>query len=101
MNKLEVCMLVMEELQIVYPVASMYRRLFAKAIDQVFPGYSAPTTKSNTADVSIVPEDFLRQESFHEDVQLNDGEGFDSDRGNLINPFMEEVLFSGFWANTE
>ncbi|KAJ5538479.1 fungal-specific transcription factor domain-containing protein [Penicillium frequentans] len=101
LNKLEVCMLVMEELQEVYAVASMYRRLFTKAIDQIFPGYLAPTTKPNTADINIVQEDVVRKQGSNDGVLFSDAEALDSDSGNLINPLMEEVLFRGFWANTE
>lgn len=39
LNKLEVCMLVMEELQKTYTVASVYRGIFTKAIQQIFPDY--------------------------------------------------------------
>lgn len=44
LNKLEMCMLILEELQKTYTVASIYRAIFTKAIQQVFPNYSAPST---------------------------------------------------------
>lgn len=101
LNKLEVSMLVMEELQEVYAVASMYRRLFTKAIDQIFPGYLAPTMKLNTADITIVQKDVVQKQGSNDGVLFSDGEALESDSGNLLNPLMEEVLFRGFWANTE
>ncbi|KAL2842531.1 hypothetical protein BJY01DRAFT_249017 [Aspergillus pseudoustus] len=43
LNKLTMCMLVMEELQKTYTVASIYRGIFAKAIQQLFPEYTEGT----------------------------------------------------------
>ncbi|GKZ19776.1 hypothetical protein AbraIFM66951_010807 [Aspergillus brasiliensis] len=42
-NKLNMCMLVMEELQKTYTVASIYRAIFAKAIQLLFPEYTEST----------------------------------------------------------
>ncbi|KAJ5241152.1 C6 transcription factor [Penicillium citrinum] len=42
LNKLEMCMLVMEELQKTYTVASIYRAVFTKALQLIFPGYLIP-----------------------------------------------------------
>ncbi|EHK20927.1 uncharacterized protein TRIVIDRAFT_192431 [Trichoderma virens Gv29-8] len=47
--KLDVCMLVMEEFQRTYTTASLYRGVFTKAIQQLFPNYSPRTNASNSA----------------------------------------------------
>ncbi|UKZ45915.1 hypothetical protein TrVGV298_000109 [Trichoderma virens] len=41
LNKLELCMMVMEELEEVYTSASVYRGVFLEAIRQLYPNYSA------------------------------------------------------------
>ena len=50
LSKLNVCMMVMEEFQKVYTVASIYRVIFAKGIQQVCPEEAAET---NNAAVSV------------------------------------------------
>ncbi|KAJ5220564.1 fungal-specific transcription factor domain-containing protein [Penicillium chermesinum] len=52
LNKLEMCMLVLEEFQKTYTVASLYRGIFTKAIQQIFPDYSPPIISS---DYSAIP----------------------------------------------
>lgn len=42
-NKLDMCMGVLEELQKTYTVASLFRGIFMKALQQIFPTY-APTS---------------------------------------------------------
>ncbi|KAI9037575.1 Zn(II)2Cys6 transcription factor [Aspergillus affinis] len=49
LNKLTMCMLVMEELQKTYTVASIYRGIFAKAIQQLFPEYTEGTLLGHSA----------------------------------------------------
>lgn len=39
LHKLEMCMLIMEELQKIYTVASLYRGIFLKALQQICPTY--------------------------------------------------------------
>lgn len=53
LNKLEMCMLVLEELQKTYTVASIYRGIFTKAIQQIFPGYSAPTLSISHSAITV------------------------------------------------
>lgn len=50
LHKLEMCMLIMEELQKTYSVASLYRGIFLKAMEQICPSYQ---TKSMTSDQAI------------------------------------------------
>lgn len=53
LNKLEVCMLVMEELQKTYTVASVYRGIFRKAIQQIFPDYPDRALHASCSPASI------------------------------------------------
>ncbi|KAL9470861.1 hypothetical protein ACSS6W_008802 [Trichoderma asperelloides] len=46
LNKLELCMMVMEELEEMYTSASLYRGVFSEAICQLYPNYSASSTMS-------------------------------------------------------
>ncbi|KAL4740641.1 fungal-specific transcription factor domain-containing protein [Aspergillus similis] len=52
LNKLNACMMVMEEFQQVYTVASIYRGIFAKAIQLICPEGAGPGGSENT----VVPE---------------------------------------------
>ncbi|KAL4998757.1 fungal-specific transcription factor domain-containing protein [Aspergillus recurvatus] len=51
LNKLNACMMIMEALQQVYTVASIYRGIFAKAIQLICPEGSGPDTNEN----AVVP----------------------------------------------
>lgn len=105
LNKLEMCMLVMEEFQKTYTVASLYRGIFAKAIEQILPGYSALATLSNsTADPAVVPETVIRPGSSHlapedpEQIAQFDGTKFGGvDGDDLMNALMDEASIFGFW----
>ncbi|EHK42217.1 hypothetical protein TRIATDRAFT_229782 [Trichoderma atroviride IMI 206040] len=48
LNKLELCMMVMEELEEMYTSASVYRGVFLEAIRQLHPNYSASSTMSDS-----------------------------------------------------
>lgn len=45
-NKLDMCMGVLEELQKTYTVASLFRGIFIKALQQIFPTYTASSPLS-------------------------------------------------------
>lgn len=50
LNKLELCMMVMEDLEETYTSASVYRGVFLEAIRQLYPNYSgSPTGVASTA----------------------------------------------------
>ncbi|KAL6897484.1 fungal-specific transcription factor domain-containing protein [Trichoderma evansii] len=49
LNKLELCMMVMEELEEMYTSASVYRGVFLEAIRQLHPNYSASSTMSESS----------------------------------------------------
>lgn len=57
LNKLEMCMLVLEAFQKTYTVASIYRAIFTKAIQQIFPSYSTPTISTSAAATPIPESD--------------------------------------------
>lgn len=105
LNKLEMCMLVMEELQKTYTVASLYRGIFVKAIEQIFPGYSAPTTNPKpTADDIAPPHGSIRRESFDlgpesldQIAQLGGTEFGDVDGNDLMSALMDEASIFSFW----
>jgi hypothetical protein len=105
LNKLEMCMLVMEEFQKTYTVASLYRGIFIKAIEQIFPGYSAPKTSSNsTNDHVLTPETDNRPESFHvvpetpDQIPQFDGTEFGDVNGDdLMDALMDEASIFSFW----
>ena len=100
-------MLVMEEFQKTYTVASIYRGIFVKAIEQIFPGYSAPTTIStSTADPAVIPETDIRPESFHmapenpNQIAQFEGTDFGSvDGDDMMNALMDEASIFSFWDN--
>ncbi|KAJ6120369.1 fungal-specific transcription factor domain-containing protein [Penicillium sp. IBT 18751x] len=105
LNKLEMCMLVMEELQKTYTVASIYRGIFVKAIEQIFPGYSAPTTYPNAIAAPTAPLDPpIRQESFptapddsDQIARFEDTQTGDVDGNDLMSALMDEASIFNFW----
>lgn len=50
-------MLVLEAFQKTYTVASIYRAIFTKAIQQIFPSYSTPTISTSAAATPIPESD--------------------------------------------
>ncbi|KAL7912429.1 fungal-specific transcription factor domain-containing protein [Trichoderma velutinum] len=55
LHKLEMCMLIMEELQKIYTVASIYRGIFLKALQQICPSYQSKITAADQT-ANSVPE---------------------------------------------
>ncbi|KKP07879.1 hypothetical protein THAR02_00087 [Trichoderma harzianum] len=49
LHKLEMCMLIMEELQKIYTVASLYRGIFLKALQQICPTYQPMISAADMA----------------------------------------------------
>lgn len=111
LNKLEMCMLVMEELQKTYTVASIYRAVFTKAIQLIFPGYSAPVapfsstanavatdhTPAGVSDV-IGAENSPMETNVLEFNQTHEG-GFGVGEGDLMDALMDEASIFNFWEN--
>jgi hypothetical protein len=108
LNKLEMCMLVMEELQKTYTVASIYRAVFTKAIQMIFPGYSAPvapfSSTTNAAAAAPTPASVngAVNSPMGADIpdytqsQINEG-AFIADDGNLMDALMDEASIFNFW----
>lgn len=75
LNKLDACMLVMEEFQKTYTTASIYRGVFTRAIQQLFPDYAprASASKSATSATAgpIAPDLTTRSTSMLDDPGLD------------------------------
>jgi hypothetical protein len=105
LNKLEVCMLVMEELQKTYTVASVYRGIFTKAIQQIFPDYPDSTMHSRCSPASIPVtrnEDparvlFDRPESSSANGQLGESDFGVLDGDDLMAALMDNASVFDFW----
>ncbi|KAJ5578146.1 fungal-specific transcription factor domain-containing protein [Penicillium hispanicum] len=105
LNKLEMCMLVMEEFQKTYPVGSFYLGVFSKAIEQIFPGYSAPSLSSSS---SMINHTGVPVETGPGDLQVAPGTPipmaqFDEtefgrlEEGDMMNALMDEASIFSFW----
>lgn len=105
LNKLEVCMLVMEELQKTYTVASVYRGIFTKAIQQVFPYYPGNAMHASYSPTSItIPpdEDPARNLLDNPDSSSASDQLMESDFGvldgdDLMAALMDNASVFNFW----
>lgn len=98
----------MEELQKTYTVASIYRAVFTKAIQMIFPGYSAPvapfSSTANAAAAAPTPASVngAVNSPMGADIpdytqsQINEG-AFIADDGNLMDALMDEASIFNFW----
>ncbi|PTB42669.1 hypothetical protein M441DRAFT_137092 [Trichoderma asperellum CBS 433.97] len=90
LNKLELCMMVMEELEEMYTSASVYRGVFLEAIRQLHPNYSSSSTmsESNSTDFS------QPRGSFSNDAMMvplvND---------DILNALLDESSCFTFWES--
>lgn len=98
-------MLVMEELQNTYTVASVYRGIFTRAIQQIFPEYPDRGMHSSSSPASItVPRYDEPIRSLFEGPENPSGSGQlgESDFGaldedGLINALMDDASVFDFW----
>jgi hypothetical protein len=105
LNKLEVCMLVMEELQKTYTVASVYRGIFTKAIQQIFPDYPGHVMHTSCSPTSItIPRNegptrnsLNNPESLNAGDQLGDSEFGDLGGDDLMAALMDNASVFDFW----
>ncbi|KAB8218902.1 fungal-specific transcription factor domain-containing protein [Aspergillus novoparasiticus] len=109
LSKLEMCMLVLEEFQKTYTVASVYRGIFTKALQQIVPGYSAPTMRESPAATAIpapanesyAPGAILETEDLDanngKNDQLDDLELAAAYEPDLMNILMDEGSIFDFW----
>ncbi|GAD98048.1 C6 transcription factor, putative [Paecilomyces variotii No. 5] len=92
LNKLNMCMMVLQELQETYSVASIYRGVFSKAIKQLCPEYA-----------SGMPEDDIRPptaesasvDARNDETQINDAMISD----DLLDALMDEASIFSLWES--
>lgn len=95
-------MLIMEELQKTYTVASIYRAIFIKALQLIFPGYSVPVAPFSPVANAATPASVTATASspLEADVsgstQFNDGT-FGVGEGDLMDALMDEASIFSFW----
>ncbi|CRG88359.1 hypothetical protein PISL3812_05389 [Talaromyces islandicus] len=104
LNKLEMCMLAMEEFQKTYTVASIYRAIFMKAIQQIFPDYKDPMAFHSSAvdDASVpdtrnVPENSRREEISHPNIEAPGGEINVLDEAYFMHDLIDDGSLFSFW----
>ncbi|PYI32697.1 hypothetical protein BP00DRAFT_340861 [Aspergillus indologenus CBS 114.80] len=95
LNKLNVCMMVMEEFQKVYTVASIYRGIFAKAIREICPDRldEHPDTSVSipaAAPLAAQPDDIVNSMAAG-----NPGVGTDMD--DMVDALLDESSALNFW----
>ncbi|KAE8378348.1 C6 transcription factor [Aspergillus bertholletiae] len=88
LNKLELCMMVLEQMQHTYPSASIFRGIFLGAIRQIFPDYMVQPPKPETA----APEYPTMQDAPPDDpaasIVISD---------DIIEALMDEASIYNFW----
>lgn len=102
-------MLVLEEFQKTYTVASIYRAIFTKAIQQIFPGYSTPTIRTSAAATPVpefetenhVPGTMLEGGTFDNinsgNYQLDNYGMAIAEETDFMNSFMDEGSLFDLW----
>ncbi|RAK71132.1 Zn(II)2Cys6 transcription factor [Aspergillus fijiensis CBS 313.89] len=95
LNKLNVCMMVMEEFQKVYTVASIYRGIFAKAIQQVCPDRLDEQPDTSVSISAAAPLSAQSDEVTNATAAGNPGLGNDMD--NMVDALLDESSALNFW----
>ncbi|KAB8218256.1 C6 transcription factor [Aspergillus novoparasiticus] len=88
LNKLELCMMILEQMQHTYPSASIFRGVFLAAIRQIFPDYMVQPSKPET----VAPEYPIPQ-----DAPLDDPAASMVISDDVIGALMNEVSTYNFW----
>lgn len=97
-------MLVMEELQKTYTVASIYRAIFTKAVQLIFPGYSVfGTLVSSASTPTLVPQytagnqnPMMQMEALGY-TPFNEGTFGIGTEGDFMDALMDETSTFGLW----
>lgn len=89
LNKIEVCMIVLEQMQHTHPCSSVFRGIFLEAIRYIFPNYVAQTVLPETAS-----ESSPLQEVSTDDPMAGITIGEDA-----IDALMDEVSIFNFWES--
>ncbi|RAH70049.1 Zn(II)2Cys6 transcription factor [Aspergillus aculeatinus CBS 121060] len=95
LNKLNVCMMVMEEFQKVYTVASIYRGIFAKAIQQVCPDRLDEQPDTSVSISAAAPLSAQSDDVTNATAAGNPGLGTDMD--NMVDALLDESSALNFW----
>ncbi|KAE8147144.1 C6 transcription factor [Aspergillus avenaceus] len=89
LNKLDLCMMILEQMQHTYPSASVFRGVFLGAIRQLFPDYIAQP----------MPEETVPQHPISDETYLTDPAAGMVISGDVIDAIMNEVPGYNFWES--
>ncbi|KAJ6008619.1 hypothetical protein N7522_003635 [Penicillium canescens] len=90
LNKLELCMMVLEQMQHTHPSSSLFRGIFLAAIHHIFPSYVAQST---------IPELASSESSPPQDISVNDPMAGITIGEDAIDALMDEVSIFNFWES--
>jgi hypothetical protein len=90
LNKLELCMIVLEQMQHTHPSSSVFRGIFLEAIRHIFPSYVAQ---------SNIPELAISESSPPQDVSTDDPLAGITIGEDAIDALMDEVSIFNFWES--
>lgn len=90
LNKLELCMMVLEQMQHRHPSSSLFRGIFLAAIHHIFPTYVAQPT---------IPELATSEPSLQQDVSIDDPMAGITIGEDAIDALMDEVSIFNFWES--
>ncbi|KAJ5742768.1 uncharacterized protein N7511_011169 [Penicillium nucicola] len=90
LNKLELCMMVLEQMQHTHPSSSLFRGIFLAAIHHIFPSYVAQST---------IPELATSESSLPQNVSVDDPMAGITIGEDAIDALMDEVSIFNFWES--
>lgn len=90
LNKLELCMMVLEQMQHTHPSSSLFRGIFLAAIHHIFPSYVAQST---------IPELASSESSLPQNVSADDPMAGITIGEDAIDALMDEVSIFNFWES--
>ncbi|OQD64276.1 hypothetical protein PENPOL_c008G07375 [Penicillium polonicum] len=89
LNKIEVCMIVLEQMQHTHPCSSVFRGIFLEAIRYIFPNYVAQTVLPEMESESSPPQEVSTGDPM---AGITIGE-------DAIDALMDEVSIFNFWES--
>ncbi|RAL13070.1 Zn(II)2Cys6 transcription factor [Aspergillus homomorphus CBS 101889] len=95
LNKLNACMMIMEEFQKVYTVASIYRGIFAKAIQQIYPERTDENPSTSVSIPAAVSASAPTGAAAHPIAAVDPALGTDMD--NMVDALLDESSALNFW----
>ncbi|KAG8411859.1 hypothetical protein J3458_015155 [Metarhizium acridum] len=90
LNKLELCMMVMEELEETYASASIYGGVFLEAIRQLYPNYSTNT---------LACEPIMRDPFFSRANAADESTIMPTANDEILDAFLDEASAMNFWGS--